>query len=44
MMTHIGAYDASFTTGLPPLNYDAMMALQNQAGQSNQSGQDNQQF
>ncbi len=44
-MTHGGAaYDPSFTAGLPPLNYDAMMALQNQANQGSQAGQDNQQF
>jgi len=43
-MGHAGApYDTAFT-GLPPLNYDAMMSLQNQTNQGNQSGQDNQHY
>jgi hypothetical protein len=42
-MGHSGAaYDTAFTTGLPPMNYDAMMSLQNQVNQGN--GQDDQQF
>ena len=29
-------FDGAFASGLAPMNYDAIMSLQNQASQSNQ--------
>lgn len=42
-MGHGGVtYDSAFAAGLPPMNYETMMPMQNQANQ--QPGQNNQQF
>jgi hypothetical protein len=37
-MGHSGlSFDGNYNSGLPAMNYDAMMALQNQSNQSNQN-------
>lgn len=42
IMAHgMTGYEGAFNGGLPPLNYETMMALQNQANQQNQNNQDN---
>lgn len=39
-MGHNGmVFDSSYAAGLPPMNYEAMMALQNQQNQANQQNQ-----
>ena len=30
-------FDGAFSAGLPPLNYDSLMSLQNQTNQNNQN-------
>lgn len=37
-------YENAFSTGLPTLNYETMMAIQNQNGQASQSNSNNQGF
>ena len=42
-MSHGGvSYDAAFASGLPPMNYESMMPMQNQSNQ--QTSQSNQPF